>query len=204
MKTIKAFTFFCGRTLYNIGCPSKFKSEVSNHVFFLVLIPLAHFDFNYERILIMDMESIEKYTSVSVLTVFATIRGWIGWLIVLYCVAMCTDWLTGTILAIKNAEWNSSKAREGLWHKCGSIFCLAVALLTDLLLSLIVNNIPGMQLTFQYKVMLFPLVTVWYILSELGSILENAAEMGAPIPSFLRHVLEKVQDSCESSDKLQN
>ena len=49
----------------------------------------------------MDMESIEKYTSVSVLTVFATIRGWIGWLIVLYCVAMCTDWLTGTILAIK-------------------------------------------------------------------------------------------------------
>ena len=96
----------------------------------------------------MDMESIEKYTSVSVLTVFATIRGWIGWLIVLYCVAMCTDWLTGTILAIKNAEWNSSKAREGLWHKCGSIFCLAVALLTDLLLSLIVNNIPGMQLTF--------------------------------------------------------
>ena len=62
----------------------------------------------------MDMESIEKYTSVSVLTVFATIRGWIGWLIVLYCVAMCTDWLTGTILAIKNAEWNSSKAREGL------------------------------------------------------------------------------------------
>lgn len=152
----------------------------------------------------MDMESIEKYTSVSVLTVFATIRGWIGWLIVLYCVAMCTDWQTGTILAIKNAEWNSSKAREGLWHKCGSIFCLAVALLTDLLLSLIVNNIPGMQLTFQYKVMLFPLVTVWYILSELGSILENAAEMGAPIPSFLRHVLEKVQDSCESSDKLQN
>lgn len=152
----------------------------------------------------MDMESIEKYTSVIVLTVFATIRGWIGWLIVLYCVAMCTDWLTGTILAIKNAEWNSSKAREGLWHKCGSIFCLAVALLTDLLLSLIVNNIPGMQLTFQYKVMLFPLVTVWYILSELGSILENAAEMGAPIPSFLRHVLEKVQDSCESSDKLQN
>ena len=115
---------------------------------------------------------------------FATIRGWIGWLIVLYCVAMCTDWLTGTILAIKNAEWNSSKAREGLWHKCGSIFCLAVALLTDLLLSLIVNNIPGMQLTFQYKVMLFPLVTVWYILSELGSILENAAEMGAPIPLF--------------------
>lgn len=84
------------------------------------------------------------------------------------------------------------------------LICLAVALLTDLLLSLIVNNIPGMQLTFQYKVMLFPLVTVWYILSELGSILENAAEMGAPIPSFLRHVLEKVQDSCESSDKLQN
>ena len=145
----------------------------------------------------MSIESVEKCASVTAITVLAAIQGWIGWLIILYGVAMAVDWLTGTALAIKNKSWNSSKAREGLWHKCGSVFCVAAALMTDLLLGLVINNIPGLQLSFSYSVMLFPLVTVWYILSELGSILENSAAMGAPVPPFLKSVLEKVQSTCE-------
>ena len=148
----------------------------------------------------MDAETLERYTSVSAITIFAALHGWLGWLIVLYCISMVTDWLTGTILAIKNKEWSSSRAREGLWHKCGTVFSITVALLTDFLIGLTINNIPGLQLSFSYKVMIFPLVTVWYTLSELGSILENAAAMGAPIPAFLKGVLEKVQNSCESNE----
>lgn len=145
----------------------------------------------------MNGESTEKCASVVAVTVFAAIQGWMGWLIILYGGAMAVDWLTGTVLAIKNKSWNSSKAREGLWHKCGSVFCVTVALMTDLLLGLVINNIPELQLTFSYKVMLFPLVTVWYILSELGSILENSAAMGAPVPPFLKAVLEKAKTTCD-------
>lgn len=34
-----------------------------------------------------------------------------------------------------------------------------------------------------------PLVFVWYILTELGSILENAVKMGVPIPEWLMKLL---------------
>jgi phage-related holin len=30
---------------------------------------------------------------------------------------------------------------------------------------------------------------VWYILSELGSITENAGKMGAPVPKFLKEAI---------------
>ena len=40
--------------------------------------------------------------------------------------------------------------------------------------------------------LLTPIVLTWYITTELGSILENAAEMGAPVPPVLREILEKV------------
>lgn len=121
----------------------------------------------------------------------------LGWLVLLYAAVIMLDWLTGTALALKEKTWNSGKARQGLWHKCGSVITICVALLTDLLLGLVINNIPELQLTFSYKVMLFPLVTVWYILSELGSILENSAAMGAPVPPFLKAVLEKVKTTCD-------
>lgn len=52
--------------------------------------------------------------------------------------------------------------------------------------------------------LLTPIVLTWYITTELGSILENAAEMGAPVPPVppvppvLREILEKVH---KASDK---
>jgi hypothetical protein len=36
---------------------------------------------------------------------------------------------------------------------------------------------------------IFPLVTMWYILTEIGSIIENAMEMGAKVPSWLPKLL---------------
>ena len=55
-------------------------------------------------------------------------------------------------------------------------------------------------------VLILPVVLVWYILTELGSILENAAAMGAPVPEFLTKLLaaarEKVEDATgEDMDK---
>jgi len=43
--------------------------------------------------------------------------------------------------------------------------------------------------------LLTPIVLFWYIVSELGSILENAEKMGAPIPPLLKNILEKMRDS---------
>lgn len=126
---------------------------------------------------------------------WAALHGWLGWLVVLYAVCMMLDWVTGTVLAIKNGVWSSHKARQGLWHKGGSIIMIFVSVLTDILLGLTLNHISGLTLPFSYDMLLTPIVLFWYIVSELGSILENAEKMGAPIPPLLKNILEKMRDS---------
>lgn len=54
--------------------------------------------------------------------------------------------------------------------------------------------------TLDMHMLLTPVVLTWYIATELGSILENAAEMGAPVPPVLREVLEKVHKASDRKD----
>lgn len=143
----------------------------------------------------MQTDSIEKAVGIGAIGLWAALHGWLGWLVVLYAVCMMLDWVTGTVLAIKNGVWSSHKARQGLWHKCGSIIMIFVSVLTDILLGLTLNHISGLTLPFNYDMLLTPIALFWYIVSELGSILENAEKMGAPIPPLLKNVLEKMRDS---------
>lgn len=152
----------------------------------------------------MKTETIERMTKIGAVGLLAAFQGWMGWLVLLYGVVLAADWITGTALALKKKSWSSSRARQGLWNKCGSIITVGVAVLTDILLGLVVNNMPGIRLPFQYSTLLCPIVLVWYIVSELGSILENAASMGAPVPAFLKAVLKKVNQACETDTEKQN
>ena len=115
--------------------------------------------------------------------------GWFGWLAVIYLACMVIDYITGSAAAGKCGVWSSQAAREGIWHKAGSIVAVAASLLTDILIGLVVNHIPAVSLPFSYTVLFCPVVIVWYILTELGSIVENAGLMGAPIPAFLQKLI---------------
>ena len=84
--------------------------------------------------------------------------GWFGWLAVLYVGCMAVDWLTGSAAAMRNGQWASEKARDGIWHKVGSGVVVMVSAGADLLIGSVVNNIPGIQLPFTYGVMLCPVV----------------------------------------------
>lgn len=119
---------------------------------------------------------------------------------IVYAICMLLDCVTGTALAVKEKTWNSSKARKGLWHKGGSTIMICVSVLTDIFLGLVINHVLGLQLPFDYDMLLTPVVLTWYIATELGSILENAAEMGAPVPPVLREVLEKVHKASDRKD----
>lgn len=77
---------------------------------------------------------------------------------------------------------------------------LCVSVLTDIFLGLVINHVLGLQLPFDYDMLLTPVVLTWYIATELGSILENAAEMGVPVPPVLREVLEKVHKASDRKD----
>ena len=62
-----------------------------------------------------------------------------------------------------------------------------VAALLDFALRALLGSVPG--LGAHYDVLLCPLVTAWYLLTELGSIAENAGALGAPMPQFLMRAI---------------
>lgn len=127
----------------------------------------------------------------------SAVLGWFGWMVVAFVACLFLDYITGSLAAGKMGQWGSRKAWEGLWHKLGSIVAVGTAAIADCVLGLIINNIPALTLPFHYTVMLCPLVLVWYIFTELGSIAENAQILGAPIPPFLKKVLAVYKSGTE-------
>ena len=118
----------------------------------------------------------------AVLGLLTGLWGWFGWLVVGWICCMVLDYLTGSLAAAKEGEWSSQQAREGIWHKCGMMVVVAVAAGVDLLLEIVLENLPVLALPIQYPGLVCPVVLVWYIVTELGSIAENGAAMGARCP----------------------
>ena len=123
--------------------------------------------------------------------------GWVGWLVLAWVACMAVDWLSGSSAAMQAGQWSSAKARSGIWHKGGMLVVVVVAAVADNVLALVLANIPGLPI--DYTVLLLPMVLVWYILTELGSILENAAAMGAPVPEFLIRILASAKEKVEAA-----
>lgn len=147
----------------------------------------------------MDKVTEMKAAVAAAIAVLTALWGWFGWLIVLYVGCMIADYLTGTAAAMRKGEWNSQTARDGIWHKFGSIVVVLVAGAADLLLGMMIDNLPGISLPFEYTVLICPVVVIWYILTELGSIVENAVALGAPCPSWLGVILDKTLDVVDSA-----
>lgn len=125
--------------------------------------------------------------------------GWMGWLVVGWIVCMVLDYVTGSMAAAKAGEWSSAKAREGIWHKAGMVVVVLVAAGTDLLLSVVLSNLPVIQLPFAYPGLICPVVLVWYIITELGSTAENGAAMGGPVPKWLLRLLAVGKDAVDKA-----
>lgn len=120
-------------------------------------------------------------------TAIGAFLGWKGVMMVTWVVAMALDYITGTLAACRSGEWCSATARDGLWHKGGMIFVVMVAGIADLIMVVIGQHIP---IGIQWPGIVLPLVISWYIITELGSILENAVKMGAPVPNWLVKLLK--------------
>ena len=138
-----------------------------------------------------------KAAVAAAVAVLTALWGWFGWLVVLFVGCMAVDYLTGSAAAMRRGEWSSASARDGIWHKCGSIIVLMVAGAADLLIGTMLGHLPGVVLPFEYTVLLCPLVTVWYTLTELGSIVENAVALGAPVPAWLTKMLNAAKDAVD-------
>ena len=121
---------------------------------------------------------------------FTAFWGWVGWLCLAWIGLMALDYITGTSAAIKSA-------REGLWHKSGEVVVVVLAAIVDRVLVIVIAQIPLVGFDFPGAGLLLPLVLTWYCITELGSIAENAAALGAPVPAWLLKVLEIAKDKID-------
>ena len=144
-----------------------------------------------------------KAAITAALGAFSAFWGWLGWLIAAWVVLMALDYATGTAAAMKNGEWASHTAREGIWHKMGEVVVVIIAPFADGLLSIIMEQLPMVEIALPEIGLLLPLVLVWYAITELGSIGENAQRMGAPIPAWLIKLMANGKDAVDAAgDKL--
>lgn len=128
-----------------------------------------------------------------------TLWGWFGWLCLALAACMALDYITGTLAAKATGTWSSAVARSGLWHKLAIIVAVLAACILDAVVGSVVNNIPGITLPWSYTVIFAPLVVVWYILTELGSILENSGKLGGPQPKWFQAAVRALTGAVDKS-----
>jgi toxin secretion/phage lysis holin len=128
---------------------------------------------------------------------FSAAFGWVGVMIVAWVACMVIDWITGSAAAAKAGNWSSKIAREGIFHKAGELVVVMVAAIADCIITMAAQQIPAIH-EIGITIIL-PIVLVWYIVTEAGSILENAAALGAPVPGFLVKILAATKKAAETA-----
>ena len=146
-------------------------------------------------------KAIEIKAAVTAIIAFLTaLWGWLGWAVIVWLACVVLDYATGSWAARSNGEWSSAVARAGLWHKLGEIVAVLVAALCDIAISVIIGG-SGLDLGISVNTFVTPVVLLWYIITELGSITENADKLGAPVPQWLIKGLEQYKNKLDPEAK---
>lgn len=127
-------------------------------------------------------------TKAAIAAIVGSVTAFVGWrtlMVLVWLALMAVDYLSGTLAARQTGTWKSEKARNGIWHKVGMALIVFVCGIADLVMIHVCQNLPNDVLAIEWPVVIFPMVTIWYILTEIGSIIENAIAMGAPVPAWL-------------------
>lgn len=90
-------------------------------------------------------------------------------------ILIAMDYLSGIAAAASRGDLQSSKMREGLWHKLGEVGAI--------LLSYLVAE-EGHYIGLPYQIdLLIPAVLIWISVMEITSILENLAILNPDLAS---------------------
>ena len=127
--------------------------------------------------------------------IFAAIGLWLGLfigpvngLLIALIVFVITDYITGLASAIVRKEFSSSVGFKGLARKVLIFLIVGIANVLDV-------YVLGANAVLRTAVILF------YMANEGLSIIENAGEIGLPIPKKLRDVLAQLRKKSGEEDK---
>ena len=153
------------------------------------------------------MEAPAKATEIkaaltAVVAFLTALWGWTGWAIFIWLACIFLDYVAGSLAAKKDNNWSSAIAREGCWHKLGEIFAVCVAALCDIALTVIMKG-TGIDIPIDVGPLVTPIVLLWYILTEIGSIIENCGKLGAPVPKWFSDYVEKQKDKIDKQNEIE-
>jgi len=159
----------------------------------------------------MENASVVKATTVGVAGIVSAVAAWLSarlgillYVILILAVAMFIDYITGMLAskteAIDHPEdpscgWNSKKGAKGIIKKVGYLCVIAAAMMVDYI---ILNVAAEVGIEIGLKAFFGIMVTVWYLLNEILSIVENAGRMGAPVPEWLKKYIAVLKTKVES------
>lgn len=101
------------------------------------------------------------------------------------------DIVTGLLSALKNSELNSTKLREGLYHKISEILAVVGGHLLEYGTKYI--NL-GVNIPF------FNTVCVYICITELVSIIENLGKINPLLAKFFKPYIQKLSDRKDELD----
>ena len=105
-------------------------------------------------------------------------------IIIITLIFIALDITTGIIKAFKEKNYTSSYMRDGLYHKCGSVICIAFSTLIDYTQKYIDVGV---------SVPLTKAICVYIVLMEIGSIIENICLINPDImPDKLKQYFKKL------------
>ena len=114
--------------------------------------------------------------------------------IIVLIVVMIIDYLSGMAQAYVSHTLNSRIGVIGILKKVGYLATVAVAIIADYIISEALMLL-GTDIKLSYYIGL--VVTIWFIINELISILENLAEIGTPSPKFLTKIIKRLKVTVE-------
>lgn len=113
-------------------------------------------------------------------------------------VAMIVDYVTGMVAAWHSSELSSKKGVFGIIKKISYLALVVVGMGVDWL---IYSGLQSVGVSLGYTFFFGVLVTIWLIINELISILENLGQIGVPLPRFLTSITKRLKKTTENVAK---
>lgn len=113
-------------------------------------------------------------------------------------VFMILDYATGMVRAWRARELSSKVGVDGIVKKVGYMVLIAVAMGVDYL---IWSGLTAVNVSVTCQLWFGMLVSIWLIINEMISILENLGRIGVPIPEFLKKIINRLKSSVEKTEE---
>lgn len=125
----------------------------------------------------------------------------LGLLLVLMVIDYVSGMAASAVEAIDHPDdkrygWSSKKGAKGIAKKVAYLCVIAVSMVIDYIV-IRTSGVLGVALP---NTMLSLLVSVWYLLNEALSIIENAGRIGAPVPNWLMKYIAALKNKIDSHE----